>query len=241
MWQCEGGGFYFNITIVQLCHICEDIPFIPKFGCSIFVEKDHLKWLLPEPIIGRFFKEMCNVQKDRREQKNPLPMEKVGKVAFFVSMSIVFKQTREEKAHTFYSMSAEVDQVVTSLEVENLCKTLLNAYVTALQKTSTGNIWKLQTTEDANQRFAKCSIRDLLGQKTDPSCVSLGELTVWFSKFPLIEKLFLAVMRAGFLDVESLVEEKPHGLQEGCEETVAHVQYDRYTLFPLTSTVHQKQ
>jgi len=39
--------------------------------------------------------------------------------------------------------------------------------------------------------------------------------------------LFLAVSRACFLDVESLLEEKPHGLDEGCEETVAHVQYDR--------------
>lgn len=144
-----------------------------------------------------------------------------------MSMSHVFKRSREEKAHIFYYLTADVDQVVTSVEVEDLCKTLLDAYVIALKKTGHAAEWKLQTNAQANQRFAKNAIKDLLGKKTDPSCVSPEEVVSWFSKFPLMENLFLAVMRASFFDVESLLEEKPHGLEEGCEETVAHVQYDR--------------
>lgn len=189
--------------------------------------QNHLTWLLPEPTIDRFFKEMCNIQRARRALKNPLQDGQVGKVAFFVSMSHVFKRSREEKAHIFYYLTADVDQVVTSVEVEDICKILLDAYVTALKKTSIGAEWKLQTDAQANHRFAKNAIKDLLGKKTDPSCVSPEEVVSWFSKFPLIENLFLAVSRACFLDVESLLEEKPHGLEEGCEETVAHVQYDR--------------
>ncbi|XP_020610901.1 TLD domain-containing protein 1-like [Orbicella faveolata] len=189
--------------------------------------KNQLTWLLPEPIIDRFFKEMCNIQRARRALKNPLQNGQVGKVAFFVSMSHIFKRSREEKAHIFYYLTADVDQVVTSVEVEDLCKTLLDAYVIALKKTSIGAEWKLQTNAQANHRFAKNAIKDLLGKKTDPSCVSPEEVVSWFGKFPLIENLFLAVSRACFLDVESLLEEKPHGLDEGCEETVAHVQYDR--------------
>ena len=192
--------------------------------------QNHLTWLLPEPIIDRFFKEMCNIQRARRALKNPLQNGQVGKVAFFVSMSHIFKRSREEKAHIFYYLTADVDQVVTSVEVEDLCKTLLDAYVVALKKTSIGAGWKLQTNAQANYRFAKNAIKDLLGKKTDPSCVCPEEVVSWFGKFPLIENLFLAVSRAGFLDVESLVEEKPHGLEEGCEETIVHVQYDRSVL-----------
>ena len=170
---------------------------------------------------------MDNIQRARRALKNPLQNGHVGKVAFFISMSHVFKRSREEKAHIFYFLTADVDQVVTSVEVEELCKILLDSYVTALKKTSVGAQWKLQTSVEANHRFAKNAVKDLLGKKTDPSCVAPEEFLPWFNKFPLIENLFLAVMRACFLDVESLVEEKPHGLEEGCEETVAHVQYDR--------------
>ena len=182
---------------------------------------------MPEPIINRFFKEMDNIQQARRALKNPLQSGHVGKVAFFISMSHVFKRSREEKAHIFYFLTADTDQVVTSVEVEELCKILLDCYVTALKKTSVGAKWKLQTNPEANHRFAKNAIKDLLGKKADPSCVAPEEFLPWFNKFPLIEKLFLAVMRACFMDTESLVEEKPHGLVEGCEETVAHVQYDR--------------
>lgn len=174
---------------------------------------------------------MDKIQQARRALKNPLPSGQVAKVAFFVSMSHVFKQSREEKAHIFYYLSADVDQVVTSVEVEDLCKILLECYVTALKKTILGSKWKLMTNPDANHRFAKNAVKDLLGKKADPSCVALEEFLPWFNKFPIIENLFLAVMRACFLDVESLVEEQPHGLAEGCEETVAHVQYDRSVKF----------
>lgn len=189
--------------------------------------RDHVSWLLPEPIINRFFKEMDNIQQCRRVLKNPLPNGHVGRVAYFISMSHVFKQSRQERAHIFYLLTADSDQVVTSVEAEDLCKMLLDCYVTALKKTSGGAKWKLQTNPEANHRFAKNAIRDLLGNKSDPSCVTPEEFSMWFDKFPLIEKLLLAVMRAAFLDVESLVEEKPHGLEEGCEESIAHVQYDR--------------
>lgn len=193
--------------------------------------QEHVAWLLPEPITIRFFKEMDKIQQARRALKNPLPSGQVAKVAFFVSMSHVFKQSREEKAHIFYYLSADVDQVVTSVEVEDLCKILLECYVTALKKTILGLKWKLMTNPEANHRFAKNAVKDLLGKKADPSCVALEEFLPWFNKFPMIENLFLAVMRACFLDVESLVEEQPHGLVEGCEETVAHVQYDRSVKF----------
>ena len=193
--------------------------------CSFL--QDYVSWLLPESIINRFFKEMDNIQQSRRALKNPLQNGHVGKVAFFISMSHVFKRSREEKAHIFYLLTADTDQVVTSVEVEDLCKTLLDSYVTALKKTPVGAKWKLQTNSEANHRFAKNAIKDLLGKKADPSCVASEEFLPWFNKFPLIESLFLAVMRASFLDVESLVEERPHGLAEGCEESVAHVQYDR--------------
>lgn len=189
--------------------------------------QDRVSWLLPGPVINRFFKEMDNIQQNRRALKNPLPSGHVGKVAFFISMSHVFKRSREEKAHVFYFLTADTDQVVTNVEVEDLCKILLDSYVTALMKTSVGAKWKLQTNAEANHRFAKNAVKDLLGKKTDPSCVAPEEFLPWFNKFPLIENLFLAVMRACFMDVESLVEEKSHGLEEGCEETVAHVQYDR--------------
>lgn len=189
--------------------------------------KNHLAWLLPECIINRFFKEMCNIQRARRAVKNPLEDGQVGRVAFFVSMSHVFKRSREEKAQIFYHLTADVDQVVTSVEVEDLCKTFLDAYVVALRKTADGAKWNLYTNLEANQRFAKNAIQELLKKKADPSCVSPEEVISWFGKFPLIERLFLAVMRAGCFDVESLLEAKPHGLEDGCEETVAHVQYDR--------------
>lgn len=184
-------------------------------------------WLLPEPIINRFFKEMDNIQQCRRVLKHPLPNGHVGRVAFFVSMAHVFKQGSQEKAHVFYLLTADSDQVVTNVEVEDLCKILLDCYVTALKKTSRGAKWKLQTNPEANHRFAKNAIKDLLGSKVDPSCVACEEFLPWFNKFPLIEKLFLATMRASFIDVDSLVDEGPHGLLEGCEETTAHVQYDR--------------
>lgn len=170
---------------------------------------------------------MCNIQRARRVVKNPLEDGQVGRVAFFVSMSHVFKRSRAEKGQIFYHLTADVDQVVTSVEVEELCKILLDAYVMALKKTTDGAKWELHTNAEANHRFAKNAIQELLGKKADPSCVSPEEVISWFSKFPLIEKLFLAVMRAGFFDVESLLEAKPHGLEEGCEVTVAHVQYDR--------------
>ncbi|XP_027060101.1 TLD domain-containing protein 1-like isoform X1 [Pocillopora damicornis] len=189
--------------------------------------KNHLAWLLPECVISRFFKEMCNIQRARRVVKNPLEDGQVGRVAFFVSMSHVFKRSKAEKGQIFYHLTADVDQVVTSVEVEELCKILLDAYVMALKKTTDGAKWELHTNAEANHRFAKNAIQELLEKKADPSCVSPEEVISWFSKFPLIEKLFLAVMRAGFFDVESLLEAKPHGLEEGCEETVAHVQYDR--------------
>ena len=186
-----------------------------------------MAWLLPECVISHFFKEMCNIQRARRVVKNPLEDGQVGRVAFFVSMSHVFKRSKAEKGQIFYHLTADVDQVVTSVEVEELCKILLDAYVMALKKTTDGAKWELHTNAEANHRFAKNAIQELLGKKADPSCVSPEEVISWFSKFPLIEKLFLAVMRAGFFDVESLLEAKPHGLEEGCEETVAHVQYDR--------------
>lgn len=154
-----------------------------------------------------------------------------SKSGFFCFHVTCFQTKQGRKAHIFYFLSADVDQVVTSVEVEDLCKILLECYVTALKKTILGSKWKLMTNPEANHRFAKNAVKDLLGKKADPSCVALEEFLPWFNKFPMIENLFLAVMRACFLDVESLVEEQPHGLVEGCEETVAHVQYDRSVKF----------
>ena len=74
-----------------------------------------MAWLLPECVISRFFKEMCNIQRARRVVKNPLEDGQVGRVAFFVSMSHVFKRSKVEKGQIFYHLTADVDQVVTSL------------------------------------------------------------------------------------------------------------------------------
>ena len=170
---------------------------------------------------------MCNIQKAQKFLKHPLEPDQVGKRAFFVMASHCLKRNREEKVRVFYVLSADADQIVTSVEVEQLCVCLLESYAVALKKTAVASQWKLETDRTVNQHFAKMAVKELLGSKEDPSYVSPDEMTTWFTKLPLIEHLFVATIRACFFDVEGLVEGAHHGLSEGCEETVEHVQYDR--------------
>lgn len=71
----------------------------------------------------------------------------------------------------------------------------------------------------------------LLEDKKEPCLVSVSDLVSWFTRFPLVEHMFVAVVRACFIDLEGIIEKHPHGLAEGCEETVEHVHYERYVLW----------
>ncbi|XP_032232835.2 MTOR-associated protein MEAK7 [Nematostella vectensis] len=180
-------------------------------------------WLLPAQVSQRFYKEMTNIQKSLGQD---IPEDHVSIDAYIVTMSHMFKKGRDQKAHIFYLVASD-SNTVNSSDVATLCSLFLNAYTIALESTSVGAKWKLKSTPQDSERFVQMAMKELLGSKKQPCELTTEDLIAWFSRFPLIEHLFSAIIRACFIDLESIVEEHPHGLSEGCEETIGHIQYDR--------------
>ncbi|KAK3729569.1 hypothetical protein QZH41_017182 [Actinostola sp. cb2023] len=183
-------------------------------------------WLLPEQVSKRFFKEMCGIQKSL--EQGTVGKTEVSKEAFIISLSHFLKQSKEDKAHIF-SLVASDSESVSKQDIASLCGTLLHAYVIALKATSIGTQWKIDSTDADKERFVQMAIHELVKDHHADlsSSVSVSDLVAWFTVFPLIEHLFGAVLRACFIDLESIVESHSHGLAEGCEEIIGHVQYDR--------------
>ena len=167
---------------------------------------------------------MCGIQKTL-EQDHVRDSE-VGIEAFIISLSHFLKRSKEDKAHIFFLVASDSDSVDKE-DIAGLCGILLNAYVTALKSTSIGAKWKLDSNNASKERFIKMAIHELKKDHHESSHITTEDLAYWFTVFPLIENMFGAVLRACFIDLESIVETHHHGLAEGCEEMVGHVQYDR--------------
>ena len=182
--------------------------------------------MFPEEIISRLFKEMCHLQQEQKFLKDTVDPTGIGKQAFFKVLSHCMKKG-DWSGHVLYVLSADADQMVTSVEMEGLCMCLLDSYSKAFKQTVPGTQWKLETDTASNELFAKMAIQELLGEKENPSCVSVVDVKAWLARFPLIQHVLVATMRACFFGVEDLVEEAHHGLSEGCQETVEHVHYDK--------------
>ena len=185
-----------------------------------------MSWLLPEDIAQRFFKEMSNVQKPREATEEP-SKNQVTKEALFILMFQVLKKSNEEKSRVIYSMTADADCIITSADIEKLLILMLNCYIMALKKTETGSKWGIETTQESNERFAKMTVKELLGSKPDPSFVPIEEVHSWLGKVPLVGQLFEDVLTACIMNPECVLEGAHHGISEGCEETVEHVEYNK--------------
>ena len=153
--------------------------------------------------------------------------QKVTKEAWFILMFKVLKKSNEEKSHIFYSMIADADCIITSADIEQLLFLLLNCYVTALKKTEVGSMWKLNTNQISNERFANMAVKELLRSKPHPSYVDVEEVYIWISKLPLVGQLFENVLTACIMDPSCILEGAHHGISEGCGETIKHVEFNR--------------
>ena len=125
-------------------------------------------------------------------------------------------------------MTADADCIITSADIEKLLILMLNCYIMALKKTETGSKWGIETTQESNERFAKMTVKELLGSKPDPSFVPIEEVHSWLGKVPLVGQLFEDVLTACIMNPECVLEGAHHGISEGCEETVEHVEYNKW-------------
>lgn len=184
-----------------------------------------MAWLLPKETAKRFFNEMSSVG-NPRDQEQPSEHQ-VTKEALFILMHQVLKKSNEEKSRVFYSMIAEADCVVTSTDIEQFLILMLNCYITALKRTDVGSKWKLQTTKESCERFARMLIEELLGSKPHPSYVAIEEVYAWIRKLPIVGQLFKDVVVACIINPIGIIEGAHHGISEGCEESVEHVEFNK--------------
>lgn len=166
---------------------------------------------------------MCGIQVSLEEAN--VSNTNVSKEAFIIALSHFLKRSKEDKAHIFFLVSSDSSSV-SKEDIATLCGFLLNAYVIALKSTSIAGKWKIDSNEEGRQRFVSMAMNEF-DEDGKLSSVSVHDLVSWFSRFPLIEHMFAAVLRACFIDLESIIETHSHGLAEGCEETIQHVHYDR--------------
>lgn len=166
---------------------------------------------------------MCVFQKSL-EQENVRESD-VSKQAFIIALSHFLKRSKEDKAHIFFLVASD-SSTVSKQDIADFVSILLDAYVIALKLTTIGGKWKIDSTKADNHRFVTMVMNEL-----DPfnklMTVKMEHLVTWFIRFPLIEHMFGAVLRACFIDLESIIESHTHGLTEGCQEMTGHVPYDR--------------
>jgi len=166
---------------------------------------------------------MCVFQKSL-EQENVRDID-VSKQAFIIALSHFLKRSKEDKAHIFFLVASD-STTVTKQDILDFVSILLDAYVIALKSTIIGGKWKIDSSKADNKRFVTMAMKEL-----DPddqlSMVTVDQLVSWFIRFPLIEHMFGAVLRACFIDLESIIESHTHGLTEGCQEMTGHLPYDR--------------
>lgn len=166
---------------------------------------------------------MCVFQKSL-EQENIRDSD-VSKEAFIIALWNFLKRSKDDKAHIFFLVASDSNSV-NKQDISDFISVLLDAYVIALKSTSIGSKWKIDSSIADNQRFVSMAMNEL-DQDDKLSSVAVSDLVSWFNRFPLIEHMFGAVLRACFIDFESIIETHSHGLAEGCQETTDHFQYDR--------------
>ena len=146
---------------------------------------------------------------------------KIEKRDFLVSISKVLKGYSSEKAQILLALSTTNNESSIDLLLE-MCKTLIEAYVKAVEKSGLGSQYmKTGTTNEANTSLAVHLTRSIPEEKH--ASLSVDDVEAWMRKEILVMRLFEEVFKACFLGVDTILETQWHGLKEGCEPTTEHV------------------
>ena len=146
---------------------------------------------------------------------------KIEKRDFLVSISKVLKGFSSEKAQILHALSTTDNESSIDLLLE-ICKTLIEAYIKAIDKSGLGSQYmQTGTTNEANTSLAVELTRSIPEEKHES--LSVDDVEAWMRKEVLVTRLFEDVFKACFLGADTILETHWHGLKEGCEPTVEHV------------------
>ena len=145
----------------------------------------------------------------------------IEKRDFLVSISKVLKGYSSEKAQILHALSTTNSESSIDLLLE-ICKTLIEAYVKAVEKSGLGSQYlKTGTTNEANTSLAVHLTRTIPEEKH--GSLSVDDVEAWMRREVLVTRLFEEVFKACFFGADTILEAHWHGLKEGCEPTIGHV------------------
>ena len=126
-----------------------------------------------------------------------------------------------EKAVIVHALSTKTNETSLNLLLE-LCKTLIDAYIKAVEKSSVGSTYmKTGTTNEANTSLAVQLTRTIPEEKS--KSLTVDDVETWMQREVLVMRLFEDVFKACFVGVDMILDTHRHGLKEGCEPTVEHL------------------
>ena len=139
-----------------------------------------------------------------------------------VTISKVLKGYLSEKAAILHDLSTtNIYESNFNLLLE-LCQTLIEAYIKAVEKSGLGSSYmQTGTTNEANTSLAVQLTSSIPEEKHGN--LSVDDVETWMQKEVLVTRLFEDVFKACFLGADTILETHKHGLKEGCEPTVEHV------------------
>lgn len=185
------------------------------FNKTVF--KQHMNEYLPDTFCDRVFDVMHNVSPNQGSGKQ------INKRDFFISSSQILKGTLSNKAQALQTLTTSNNRG-TLQELLELCIVLIESYTTAIKRPELSIYKHVGSNTEANRRLAKMLLKSIQEDKHQYCGVASNDFENWMRNEVLLVRLFEDVFKVCLFGPESIMETHPHGLQEGCEPTVEHVE-----------------
>ena len=156
---------------------------------------------------------------------NNTEVGQADKRQFLLGISQILRGTSDQRAQALYFMAAKSHEVPTIEDLSALCFALTQGYIKAIEKSGSAAAYKHQenSTTGDDHRLADMLLDSIPGECRSRD-ITVEDIEKWMCKQVLLSRIFEDVCKACFLGPDSIVETHWHGIKQGCEPTIEHVE-----------------